>query len=158
MSDPSEGGTTCDYTNSVDAVSNLAGGTSFVAPQLASIQALINQKAGGYQGNPAPIYYDLAKSEYGTASAPNKAKLSACNASLGNSISPSCLFHDVTAGNNVVPCYGTANCYDPGGPLSYGVLSLSDTQKLVAYPSGTGWDFTSGLGSINVTNIVNRWP
>ena len=157
MSDASEGGTTCDYTVPLDVFSNSAGGTSFVAPQLAGVQALINQKAGGYQGNPAPIYYDLAKAVYGTT-APNKNYLSYCNSSLGNGVSPNCSFYDVTVGNIVVPCYGTNNCYNPGGPLDYGVLSLSDTTEEDAYPTGTGWDFATGLGSINVTNIVKNWP
>ena len=43
-----------------NALINSAGGTSFTAPQFASIQALINQKAGGPQGDPDPIYYQLA--------------------------------------------------------------------------------------------------
>src|SRR6266850_992325 len=37
-----------------------AGGTSFSSPIMAGIQALINQKAGGPQGNPASVYYQLA--------------------------------------------------------------------------------------------------
>jgi hypothetical protein len=59
MSDVSEGGAPCDYTVAVDAFDNSAGVTSFTAPQFARIQALINQKAGGPQGNAAPIYYLL---------------------------------------------------------------------------------------------------
>ena len=157
MSDAAEGGAPCDYSNPLDTLHNSAGGTSFTAPQFASIQALINQKAGGAQGNAAPIYYDLGKSQYGSASSPNQAGLTACNAVAGNEISPSCLFHDVTVGNNDVPCYGTDDCYGSAG-LSYGVLSTSDKKLKVAYPAGSGWDFTSGLGSINVTNVVSSWP
>jgi subtilase family serine protease len=157
MSDPAQGGAPCDYTNATDAFLNSAGGTSFTAPQFASIQALINQKAGGPQGNPDPIYYDLAKAEFGTSSDPNQKNLNACNASQGNAISSSCVFHDVTAGNNVVPCYGTNNCYDPS-PSEFGILSTSNLSLLEAYPAATGWDFATGLGSINVTNLVNSWP
>lgn len=157
MSDPNEGGTPCDYSVPLDAFSNSAGGTSFTAPQFASIQALINQKAGGPQGNPNPILYDLARTEYGSASSPNSTGLESCNASKGNSIGSSCIFHDITAGSNDVPCYGTNNCY--GSSLSdYGVLSTSDTKLKPAYAAQTGWDFTTGLGSINVTNLVNAWP
>jgi subtilase family serine protease len=43
-----------------------AGGTSFAAPIMAGIQALVNQKAGGPQGNPNPVYYQLAAIEYGS--------------------------------------------------------------------------------------------
>ena len=157
MSDPTEGGTACDYSNPLDAVSNSAGGTSFTAPQFASIQALINQKAGGPQGNPDPIYYDLAATEYGSRSAPNWGDLKSCNSTLGTSAPSSCKFHDVTVGTNSVPCFGTNNCYGGIG-LNYGVLSTSDSSLQPAYSAVTGWDFATGLGSINVANVVNSWP
>jgi subtilase family serine protease len=158
MSDVAQGGAPCDYTNDTDIrLYNSGGGTSFTAPQFASIQALINQKAGGPQGNPDPILYALAKAEYGSASSPNRAKLSACNASKGSSVSSSCIFHDVTVGNNVVPCFGTNNCYDPS-PAEYGILSTSDMYAIKAYPATAGWDFATGLGSIDVSNLVNSWP
>jgi subtilase family serine protease len=157
MSDANQGGVPCDYTNPVDNFFNSAGGTSFTAPQFASIQALINQKAGAPQGNPDPIFYDLARLEYGSASDPNTSRLKACNSNLGNGVASSCIFNDVTTGNNTVPCYGTNDCY--GSTLNdYGILSTSDTQLLQAYPTKTGWDFATGLGSINVTNLVNAWP
>jgi pseudomonalisin len=157
MSDPAQGGVPCDYTSATDTFFNSAGGTSFTAPQFASIQALINQKAGGPQGNPDPIYYDLAKAEFGTSSDPDTSILNECNASQGNAISSSCVFHDVTSGSSAVPCYGTNNCYDPS-PSGYGVLSTSNLSLLEAYHATTGWDFATGLGSINVTNLVNSWP
>jgi pseudomonalisin len=158
MSDVAEGGAPCDYTNDTYVLLyNSAGGTSFSAPQFASIQALINQKAGGPQGNPDPIFYALAKGEYGTASKPDTANLSACNASRGNRVSSSCIFHDITVGNNVVPCFGTNDCYDPS-PAGYGILSTSDMYAIEAYPATKGWDFATGLGSINVTNLINSWP
>jgi subtilase family serine protease len=157
MSDVSEGGAPCDYSTPLDAISNSSGGTSFTAPQFASIQALINQKAGGAQGNPAPNYYSLAVKDYGTPAKPNNGGLNACNSSLGNGVNPSCSFYDTTFGGNVVPCYGTNDCYGSAG-LSYGVLSTSDSTFEPAYLTGAGWDFSTGLGSVNVTNIVNRWP
>jgi len=157
MSDANQGGVPCDYTNPVDNFFNSAGGTSFTAPQFASIQALINQKAGAPQGNPDPIFYDLARLEYGSASDPNTSQLKACNSNLGNGVASSCIFNDVTTGNITVPCYGTNDCY--GSTLNdYRILSTSDTQLLQAYPTKTGWDFATGLGSINVTNLVNAWP
>jgi subtilase family serine protease len=157
MSDAAQGGVPCNYTNPTDTLENSAGGTSFTAPQLASIQALIDQKAGGPQGNPAPIYYSLAKTEFGTSSTPKSSALAACNASNGNGISSSCSFHDITVGNNAVPCYGKVNCYGSSA-VDYGVLSTSDNYFNEAYGSKVGWDFTTGLGTINVTNVVNRWP
>ena len=157
MSDPKEGGSPCNYSVPLDAFNNSAGGTSFTAPQFASIQALINQKAGGPQGNPDPTYYNLARTEFGTPALPNKSNLSACNASLGKAVSSSCTFHDVTAGNIDVPCYGKNDCFGSGG-ATYGVLSTNDSKLLVAYPAKSGWDFSTGLGTVNVTNLVNRWP
>jgi len=157
MSDPAQGGSPCDYSVPADAFNNSAGGTSFTAPQFASIQALINQGAGGPQGNPDPIFYDLAKKQWGTSSAPDNKALADCNSSNGNAVCPECIFHDVTFGNNDVPCYGPVNCYDPS-PADYGVLSTSDSSLQPAYPTRTGWDFATGLGSVNVANLVNDWP
>ena len=158
MSDAAQGGAPCDYSNPLDVLSNSAGGTSFTAPQFASIQALIDQKAGGRQGNPAPVLYDLAKLQFGSASRPNKGNVSACNSTNGTGTASFCIFHDVTVGNNDVPCYGTVNCYDPLGGAGYGVLSVSDSTLQIAYPSTPGWDFATGLGSVNISNLVWAWP
>jgi subtilase family serine protease len=155
MSDVSQGGAPCDYKNATDTLFNSAGGTSFTAPQLASIQALINQKQDGRQGNPDAIYYKLAKEQFGSASDPNKSKLAECNSSQGKDVSSSCIFHDVTAGNIDVPCHGS-DCYRPKGE-TYGVLSTSEKTLKVAYPTTAGWDFATGLGTPNVTNLVNNW-
>jgi subtilase family serine protease len=157
MSDTNEGGVPCDYSVPLDAFGNSSGGTSFPAPQLASIQALINQKKGGPQGNPDPIYYSLARAEYGTPASPNHSGLSTCNATLGKDVGSSCIFRDVRAGSIDVPCYGRNDCFGSAG-ISYGVLSTSDSKLNVAYPAKTGWDFSTGLGTVNVTNLVNRWP
>jgi subtilase family serine protease len=158
MSDATEGGAPCDYSVPEDTFYNSAGGTSFTAPQFASIQALINQKAGGPQGNPAPTYYDLAAWEYGSPTHPVTAVLSQCNSNNGNKVGSDCIFHDVTRGSNNVPCYGASNCYDPNPAADFGVLSVSDTSLEVAYPTTKGWDFATGLGSPNVYNLVTRWP
>ena len=107
MSDAAQGGAPCDYTNDTDTLlDNSAGGTSFTAPQFASIQALINQKAGGPQGNPDPIYYALAKAEFGDSSDPDAMNLAECRASRGNRISSSCIFHDGPPGITLFPATG----------------------------------------------------
>jgi subtilase family serine protease len=156
-SDASQGGTPCDYTNPTDAFFNSGGGTSFASPQFAGIQALINQKRGGPQGNAAPNLYRLAAKEYGGPGNPNKTELAACNSSKGNKIGGACTFRDVTRGNIDVPCFGTNNCYEPVA-ADFGVLSTSDSSLQIAYPTTAGWDFSTGLGSVNVTDLVNSWP
>src|SRR5579884_946089 len=150
MSDAPEGGTPCKYSTPIDAFFNSAGGTSFTAPQFASIQALINQKAGR-QGNPAHGYYALASAQYGTPTKPDNFGLTSCSANKGNTVGATCYFQDVTLGNNDVPCFGTNNCFLPNGN-SYGVLSTSDKKEQIAYPAAAGWDFATGLGTPNVTN------
>jgi subtilase family serine protease len=156
MSDAAEGGSPCKYSVPLDAFNNSAGGTSFTAPQFASIQALINQKAGR-QGNPAPGYYLLGAAQYGSREHPDQFGLSSCNANNGNQVGSTCYFHDVTLGSIDVPCFGTDNCFLPSSD-QYGVLSTSDKKLKPAYPAASGWDFATGLGSPNVANVVNNWP
>jgi hypothetical protein len=127
-----------------------AGGTSFAAPIMAGIQALVNQKAGGPQGNPNPAYYQLAANEYGSGGS------GSCNSSNGNTVASSCIFYDVTLGDMDVNCVGNANCYLAGGTV--GVLSTSNSTFAPAYGTTTGWDFATGIGTVNAANLVNNWP
>jgi subtilase family serine protease len=61
----------CDYSNSTDAILFGAGGTSFVAPQIAGLMALVNQQTGSRQGVANYTLYNLAATEYGTPGSPN---------------------------------------------------------------------------------------
>jgi subtilase family serine protease len=146
-SDTTNGGTAC--TGNPSGWTG-AGGTSFGAPIMAGVQALINQKTGSRQGNPNPELYSLAAAEYGSSGN------ASCNSSLGNSTSASCTFYDVTLGDMQVDCTGNNNCFDSADGL--GVLSTSNTAYQPAYGTTTGWDFATGIGSINVANLVNSWP
>jgi uncharacterized protein (TIGR03437 family) len=100
------------------------GGTSAASPSVAGILALLNQyqvKQGfqntGGLGNINPQLYRLAQSAPG-------------------------VFHDITTGDNIVPCaQGTPNCLTG----SYG------------YAAGQGYDLTTGLGSIDGNNLVTQW-
>ena len=127
-----------------------AGGTSFASPILAGIQALVNQKTGARQGNPNPVYYQLAATEYGTAGS------ATCTSRRGKTISGSCVFNDITNGDSDVNCSGSNNCYTPSG--YYGVLSTSSSTLHKAYNEGLGWDFATGIGSLNAANLVANWP
>ena len=102
-----------------DSSNNLTvvGGTSAGSPAMAGIVALLNQKFGSGQGNINPTLYALATN------------------------SPSA-FHDVTAGNNIVPC--TAASKD----CTNGSLGFSTT---------AGYDQVTGLGSIDAFNLATDW-
>lgn len=127
-----------------------AGGTSFSSPIMAGVQALINQKTGEKWGNPNPNFYSLAAAEYGSTGN------SGCNSTKGNTVSSTCVFYDVTEGDMDINCTGTHNCYKPSS--SYGVLSTSDSAYQPAYGTATGWDFATGIGTVNVANLLNAWP
>jgi subtilase family serine protease len=145
-SDTGDGGAAC--TGAPSGWSG-AGGTSFSSPILAGIQALVNQKTGARQGNPNPVYYSLAATEYGSSGS------SSCNSSNGNAVGSACIFYDVTLGDMDVNCTGTHSCYRPSG--TNGVLSTSTSSYLKAYGTGTGWDFATGIGTLNAANLVNNW-
>ena len=125
------------------------GGTSISSPIWAGIQALVNQSTGESWGNSNPVLYSLARSQYGSTGS------TGCNSSLGNAVSANCVFYDVTQGDITVLCTGLNNCYNSGG--TYGSLSVSDSIFQPAYPATVGWDFATGIGTTNVTNIVNAW-
>ncbi len=154
MTDTAQGGGPCSTTNATDIIDyDASGGTSFAAPIMAGIQALVNQAYGGPQGNPNPTYYALAATEYGSSGS------SACNSSLGTSTSSACIFYDVTLGNTDVPCTGT-DCYGSSGSGNstvYGAMSQSTTTFEPTWPATSGWDFATGLGTVNVSNLIANW-
>lgn len=99
---------------------NVVGGTSVGAPTFAAILALINQSLGTTGlGNVNPNLYAFA------ASTPSA-------------------FHDVTSGNNMVPCTsGTLNC--PSGTTQIG------------FTAGPGYDQVTGLGSVDADKLATAW-
>jgi subtilase family serine protease len=131
------------------------GGTSVSSPIMAGIQALVNQKTGSRWGNPNTVYYSLARSEYGVRGNPS------CNSNMVNKTRNACVFYDVTQGDNVGACKtkgGIAiDCYITPGD-KYGILSTSNLVDQPAYGASTGWDFASGIGSVNAYNLVMNWP
>lgn len=103
-----------------------AAGTSASSPAFAGIVAIANQKLGKRLGN---INYLLYQSASQTG-----------------------VFHDVTKGGISVPCLGgTPNCSATSSSVK-GVL-IDNSGKL-AYMTGTGYDMATGLGSVNVANLV----
>jgi subtilase family serine protease len=133
------------------------GGTSISSPIMAGIQALINEKSGSRWGNPNTVYYSMARDEY---SQPNATAY--CNSNTVPKTSNKCNFYDITQGDITGACQNNragylVNCYKPAG-IVYGVLSTSPIYDLPAYPSTTGWDFGSGIGSVNAWNLIQSWP
>jgi subtilase family serine protease len=131
------------------------GGTSAAAPTFAGIIALINQKTGQRQGNANPELYALALSKAAT--------FPSCDS--GNTTAPAtCIFHDITGSkssdgntpnlNNSVPCSGgKPNC----SKTSSGGFGVIVSGGNPAFTAGVGYDLATGLGSVNVTNLVNNW-
>ena len=137
-----------------------AGGTSFVAPQLAGLFALVAQQTGERQGQPNYILYNMAGKALGTSTYTG----SACNASGSTGTgttttapASSCIFYDIAVGNNSQGCAaGTTNCYADSGQPD-GILSSSGTAAVPAYPGTQGYDMATGLGSVNINNLVTNW-
>ncbi len=105
-------------------------GTSAATPSFAGIIALVVQRTGARQGQANTRLYSLAAGQ----------TLASCNASNTASLpSSSCIFNDVTLGNNAVP-----------GETGY-------STSTAAYQAGVGYDLATGLGSVNVSNLVFGW-
>jgi len=151
FSDPSNGGTPCTGapnpygTNGGNSTWSGIGGTSIASPEMAGIQALVNQSVGARQGNPNFVYYALALSN------------------------PS-VFHPVTQGDIDVDCAGIENCFGFIGNVDYGrngrifattaggALSVSTTSFVSAYPADSStWNFANGLGSVDAYKLVTNW-
>ena len=105
------------------------GGTSASSPAFAGVMALVNQKMKSRQGSANYVLYRLAASQH-----------SKCDGSSIKALPDSdCIFNDVTSGNIAVP-----------GEPKYG-------KPGALYQAGAGFDLATGLGSVNVANLVNRW-
>jgi Pro-kumamolisin, activation domain/Bacterial Ig-like domain (group 3) len=128
------------------------GGTSASAPTFAGIMALVNQKmatlgSSPRQGNANYVLYKLA--------AQNGAS---CNSSSVALTGNSCIFYDITQGNNSVPCNpNTPNCGPGPSGGGYGILVDPNNPGNPAWITTTGYDMATGLGSVNADNLVNQW-
>jgi len=130
------------------------GGTSASAPAFAAIMALIEQSerirvpgSSGRQGNANLVLYKLA------ATASNS-----CNSSTTPLTgSATCAFYDVTKGNNSVPCKGgTPNCSSSSAATN-GVLVDPANLTTPAWTTKPNYDYATGIGTVNVTNLATAW-
>jgi len=161
----------CSYDNNPCTVVPLPGGKSFsgtsaAAPLVAAIIALVDQQmqAGGTDGRQGllnPLLYQLAATEYGSAT-----NLTACDASQGAITSTQCVFYDVTLGSNAQPCVvasfadtrsaPSSSCNDGANAgFATGLMTASGANSPGSYAAGQGYDLASGLGSIDAANLVS---
>src|SRR5882757_3148524 len=133
----------------------LVGGTSAATPPFGAIVALINQaNGGGRQGNVNyGLYFLAAHDTFYTSNL--------CNSSLPATPNAACIFNDVTKGNIGVACVkGSTSNVDgstswcQGAGSTFGVTVANGS---VAYGAGPQYDLATGLGSVNVTNLLAKW-
>jgi hypothetical protein len=141
----SQNGSACEISPSLKI--SPVGGTSAAAPAFAGIMALVIQNAGGVrQGNANYVLYQLyKKNAAGTICPSNTASVSATG----------CIFYDTVTGNNSVACkVGTTNC---GAGTTYSVLVDPKSTTTPGFTAVAGYDKATGLGSVNVANLVKNW-
>ena len=133
-SDVDPGSTSCDPNAGLSEFVGI-GGTSASSPAFAGIMAIVEQATGARQGNANYVLYKLAAQNSCASTA---------------SPSASCVFYDVQSGTIAVPCLrGSPNCTTNTAGDQFGVLS--------GYGTTAGYDQATGLGSVNVANLVNAW-
>jgi len=126
------------------------GGTSAATPSFAGIIAVLNQYLvqNGVQAKPGlgninPKLYSMAAS------------------------GKSGVFHDVTTGNNIVPCQAnSANCVNAQSGNTAGAgtgVTVAPCQTpncgggSFGYTAGPGYDLATGLGSVDAYNLITVW-
>jgi hypothetical protein len=149
-----QNGASCSLSSPFSDFS-LVGGTSAATPPFGAIVALLNQAAGVQrQGN---VNYGL----YFLAAHDTNYTGNLCNSSLPATPNGACIFNDVTKGNIGVACAkGSTSNVDgstswcQGAGSTFGVTVANGS---VAYGAGPQYDLATGLGSVNVTNLLTKW-
>jgi subtilase family serine protease len=136
FSDTTEGGTSCAGAPSTWSG---FGGTSVAAPMMASIQALVNEKWTLTKvGNPNPIYYQIANTEFGAS---GNSYCYSISQPPRRGLASACAFYDITQGDNDIDCeYNGTNevgCYRPSG--TYGSLSTQALASVNITDPGSGY-------------------
>ena len=126
------------------------GGTSVATPTMAGVMSLINEKTGAAQGNPNAELYALAATQ----------TYSSCSSERGAGApvtSGTCLFNDIDTGTNAMACDYSAFVTTPSPDCKI-IHSGDVVGVLPGYSAIAGYDQATGLGSLNVANVVNAWP
>ncbi len=141
-SDTVNGGTSCSGAPSTwDGF----GGTSVATPMMAGIQALVNEYRGLNKiGNPNPTYYAIAAAEFGAGGNSNCYSVN-IGTNLRRGVGSSCVFQDVTQGDNDTDCRrnGTShevNCYLPNASTTeQGATSTQPLTTVTVLTGGSGY-------------------
>jgi len=158
------GGEACiaNYFGPGNGSFGVVGGTSASAPAFAGIMALVNQSQATAQ-NPTPrqgnanyVLYQLA----------NK---TAASCASRTPVVSGCIFNDVTHGSSALPTGGTGigtnsvackggtpDC-SATGTTQIGVLDSPSNPGTMAWNVGAGYDLATGLGSLNIGNLLSSW-
>jgi subtilase family serine protease len=108
----------------------LVGGTSAAAPAFAGMLAMISQSQGGARlGQADAVLYNLAQDYNPSSTSPGKYQRA---------------FHDIAIGNNSVYC-------------ASGSLNCDSTNFLEGYNATPSYDMASGLGSVDLSQLLSLW-
>ena len=128
-----------------------AGGTSFAAPSMAGVVALLDAQQGGRQGNVNKYLYALAAKQFADP-------VLSVNCQSGSTQDGSaCIFHDVVTGSIAEPCV-LGTLVDPASGTDCTPENTGDYDGITpGYVAAAGFDSATGLGSINAANLLSNW-
>ncbi|MCU1240773.1 MAG: hypothetical protein JWO71_1499 [Candidatus Acidoferrum typicum] len=129
------------------------GGTSAATPTFAGIVALVNQKLATV-GNPTPRQGNVNYVLYGLAKTP----ANVC-ASIAAVPPAGCVFNDIVKGNVSVACVAnSADCSNVSTTANqFGAMATTKGGTTPAFNAAAGYDLATGLGSVNVANLLTKW-
>ena len=143
----------CDLNSPFQSFQGV-GGTSAGAPAFAGIMALVKQKTGNRVGNANFVLYKMFKANAAGTICPSSATPAA-----------TCIFYDTpatpvgTTGANIsVACQGGSPNCSAATAGQTGVLVDPAHTNTPAWVTTANYDLATGLGSVNVDNLVKTWP
>lgn len=125
------------YRSKADNTFNVVGGTSAGVPTFAGVVALLNQQAGTSQGALNQKLYQLFASS-----------------------ARAYVYHDITSGDNIVPCTPLTPSTAPAAqqcPSTPTVACPPGAASCFGYTATAGYDQTTGLGSVDAYNLITNW-
>jgi len=134
------GGTPCHLNGQSVTGLTVVGGTSAATATMAGILALVEQENGAFQGQANYVLYGLGQMQGNRCDASKQ---------IGPTAQNACVFYDVTAGSNAVPC--------AGGSVECSSTVARGNGLLTGNAAGPGYDLTTGLGSVNAANLASAW-